>query len=290
MEDKVCCVHKDVFLRIQNTFVKFNVVSKDTATLCDHCPSLCFLCLWLQQSITLKETLAGSRRKWYWTTEVSSCCLRKNHPWRSSFHQKSQVRVSDFYMQTESQVSMGTDGNSHSEWPVGHLLFTQVRMSHLAKKVYRSWLPPFMFFNIALWWHVLHFACVFLNLCGRFAKFSVLSLNRFLRCSPFDEYKVWKRQVDNKSGTHNAFVGQWFVSENQKSDKTSVAGALCSSTEKGTQRLNTLVKSLLLRRTKDEKSKTTGQALVRSFVLAHSSAPTFLLTSQKIQYWTRTCF
>jgi transcription termination factor 2 len=25
-------------------------------------------------------------------------------------------------------------------------------------------------------------------------------LHRFLRCSPFDEYKVWKRQVDNKSG------------------------------------------------------------------------------------------
>ena len=24
--------------------------------------------------------------------------------------------------------------------------------------------------------------------------------SRFLRCSPFDEYKLWKRQVDNKSG------------------------------------------------------------------------------------------
>ena len=47
------------------------------------------------------------------------------------------------------------------------------------------------------------------------------SLLRFLRCSPFDEYKLWKRQVDNKSAT-------------------------------GTRRLNTLVKSLLLRRVKDE--------------------------------------
>ena len=32
--------------------------------------------------------------------------------------------------------------------------------------------------------------------------------------------------------------------------------------DKGTQRLNTLVKSLLLRRTKDQKSKSTGEALV----------------------------
>ncbi|KAK2148703.1 hypothetical protein LSH36_486g00023 [Paralvinella palmiformis] len=47
------------------------------------------------------------------------------------------------------------------------------------------------------------------------------SLLRFLRCSPFDEYQVWRRQVDNKSA-------------------------------KGTQRLNTLIKSLLLRRTKTQ--------------------------------------
>ncbi len=42
---------------------------------------------------------------------------------------------------------------------------------------------------------------------------------RFLRCSPFDEYMVWKRWVDNKSS-------------------------------QGTQRMNELVKTLLLRRTK----------------------------------------
>ena len=30
------------------------------------------------------------------------------------------------------------------------------------------------------------------------------SLLRFLRCSPFDEFKVWKRQVDNKSGKNLA--------------------------------------------------------------------------------------
>lgn len=57
------------------------------------------------------------------------------------------------------------------------------------------------------------------------------SLLRFLRCSPFDEYKVWKRQVDNK-------------------------------TEKGTQRLNTLIKTLLLRRTKDQTCPSTGLHLV----------------------------
>jgi len=50
------------------------------------------------------------------------------------------------------------------------------------------------------------------------------SLLRYLRCSPFDEYKVWKRQVDNRS-------------------------------EKGKQRLNTLIRTLLLRRTKDQTDK-----------------------------------
>ncbi|CAH1783191.1 unnamed protein product [Owenia fusiformis] len=57
------------------------------------------------------------------------------------------------------------------------------------------------------------------------------SLLRFLRCSPFDEYKVWKRQVDNKSS-------------------------------KGQGRLNILVKSLLLRRTKDQKRSSDGEPLV----------------------------
>ncbi|XP_014667810.1 PREDICTED: transcription termination factor 2-like [Priapulus caudatus] len=56
------------------------------------------------------------------------------------------------------------------------------------------------------------------------------ALLRFLRCSPFDEYKVWKRWVDNKSA-------------------------------QSTKRLSTLVKALLLRRTKDQKG-TCGEPLV----------------------------
>ncbi|NXM49532.1 TTF2 factor, partial [Gymnorhina tibicen] len=47
------------------------------------------------------------------------------------------------------------------------------------------------------------------------------SLLRFLRCSPFDEYKVWKYQVDN-------------------------------NTRKGGERLSLLTRSLLLQRTKDQ--------------------------------------
>ncbi|XP_043927482.1 transcription termination factor 2 [Protopterus annectens] len=47
------------------------------------------------------------------------------------------------------------------------------------------------------------------------------SLLRFLRCSPFDEYKLWKAQVDN-------------------------------GTKKGSERLNILTKTLLLRRMKDQ--------------------------------------
>ena len=34
------------------------------------------------------------------------------------------------------------------------------------------------------------------------------SLLRFLRCSPFDEYQVWRRQVDNKSGIDNTGSGE----------------------------------------------------------------------------------
>ncbi|NWX48250.1 TTF2 factor, partial [Steatornis caripensis] len=56
------------------------------------------------------------------------------------------------------------------------------------------------------------------------------SLLRFLRCSPFDEYKVWKYQVDN-------------------------------NTKKGGERLSLLTRSLLLRRTKDQLDST-GKALV----------------------------
>uniref|UniRef100_A0A8C5RDM0 Transcription termination factor 2 n=1 Tax=Leptobrachium leishanense TaxID=445787 RepID=A0A8C5RDM0_9ANUR len=56
------------------------------------------------------------------------------------------------------------------------------------------------------------------------------SLLRFLRCSPFDEFKLWKNQVDNGS-------------------------------RKGGERLNILTKSLLLRRTKDQLDST-GRPLV----------------------------
>uniref|UniRef100_A0A665V256 Transcription termination factor 2 n=1 Tax=Echeneis naucrates TaxID=173247 RepID=A0A665V256_ECHNA len=56
------------------------------------------------------------------------------------------------------------------------------------------------------------------------------SLLKFLRCSPFDEYKLWKAQVDNGSN-------------------------------RGRERLNILTRSLLLRRTKDQKDST-GKPLV----------------------------
>ncbi|KFM02008.1 Transcription termination factor 2, partial [Aptenodytes forsteri] len=56
------------------------------------------------------------------------------------------------------------------------------------------------------------------------------SLLRFLRCSPFDEHKVWKYQVDN-------------------------------NTKKGGERLSLLTRSLLLRRTKDQLDST-GKPLV----------------------------
>ena len=58
----------------------------------------------------------------------------------------------------------------------------------------------------------------------------MFSLVRFLRCTPFDEWTVWKQWVDKSP------MGQ--------------------------QRMNTLVKSLLLRRTKDQKSSVTGQQIV----------------------------
>ncbi|XP_067657488.1 transcription termination factor 2-like isoform X2 [Haliotis asinina] len=56
------------------------------------------------------------------------------------------------------------------------------------------------------------------------------SLLRFLRCSPFDEYKVWKRHVD-------------------------------TGKSHGTTKLNTIVRSLLLRRTKNQTGKE-GKPLV----------------------------
>lgn len=54
--------------------------------------------------------------------------------------------------------------------------------------------------------------------------------SRFLRCSPFDEYKLWKAQVDNGS-------------------------------KRGRERLNILTQNLLLRRTKDQMDST-GKPLV----------------------------
>nr|XP_046259676.1 transcription termination factor 2 isoform X2 [Scatophagus argus] len=56
------------------------------------------------------------------------------------------------------------------------------------------------------------------------------SLLKFLRCSPFDEYKLWKAQVDNGS-------------------------------KRGRERLNILTRNLLLRRTKDERDSS-GRPLV----------------------------
>ncbi|XP_077436808.1 transcription termination factor 2 isoform X2 [Vanacampus margaritifer] len=58
----------------------------------------------------------------------------------------------------------------------------------------------------------------------------VYSLLKFLRCSPFDEYKLWKAQVDNGS-------------------------------KRGRERLNILTRTLLLRRTKDQRDSL-GKPLV----------------------------
>jgi len=62
-------------------------------------------------------------------------------------------------------------------------------------------------------------------------ELDMYALIRFLRCTPFDEYMVWKRWVENKSA-------------------------------QASERLNMLIKSLLLRRTKDQKSNLTGKELV----------------------------
>ncbi|CAB4066414.1 TTF2 [Lepeophtheirus salmonis] len=73
-------------------------------------------------------------------------------------------------------------------------------------------------------------------------ELDLYSLIRFLRCSPFDEYRVWKTWVENK-------------------------------TSQGQTRMNTLIKSLLLRRTKDQKSSTTGNAIVdlpKKTIIEHS--------------------
>jgi len=62
-------------------------------------------------------------------------------------------------------------------------------------------------------------------------ELDMYALVRFIRCSPFDEYRVWKVWIDNKSA-------------------------------QGQQRMNTLVRSLMLRRTKETKSQATGKAIV----------------------------
>ena len=62
-------------------------------------------------------------------------------------------------------------------------------------------------------------------------ELDLYSLLRFLRCHPFDEYQVWKRWIEDNS-------------------------------DQGQGRMNTLVKTLMLRRTKDQKSLKTGKKLV----------------------------
>merc|ERR1719471_2448266 len=72
-------------------------------------------------------------------------------------------------------------------------------------------------------------------------ELDLYSLLRFLRCYPFDEYQVWKRWIDSKS------------SQSQ-------------------ERMNTLVRTLLLRRTKEQKSNVTGDKIVslpEKFKLEH---------------------
>ena len=62
-------------------------------------------------------------------------------------------------------------------------------------------------------------------------ELDLYSLLRFLRCYPFDEYQVWKKWIENNS-------------------------------VQGQERMNTLVRTLLLRRTKEQTSNITGKKLV----------------------------
>ena len=75
------------------------------------------------------------------------------------------------------------------------------------------------------------------------------SLLRFLNCHPFDEYQVWKRCIENSS-------------------------------DQGQERMNTLVKTLLLRRTKNQTSKKTGRKLVE-LPAKHTSQHIVTLTPQE---------
>lgn len=80
--------------------------------------------------------------------------------------------------------------------------------------------------------------CLSLNLYSVLPYFSFFlcpsQQKRFLRCSPFDEFNLWRSQVDN-------------------------------GTKKGGERLSILTRSLLLRRTKDQLDST-GKPLVISFM------------------------
>ena len=62
------------------------------------------------------------------------------------------------------------------------------------------------------------------------------SLIKFLRVSPFNELKFWKHEVDNKTAS-------------------------------GRKRMNSIVTSILLRRTKDQTDAKTGKPLVGTIML-----------------------
>lgn len=87
--------------------------------------------------------------------------------------------------------------------------------------------------------------CLPLNLYSMLPYFSFLlrpssQQKRFLRCSPFDEFNLWRSQVDN-------------------------------DTKKGGERLSILTRSLLLRRTKNQLDST-GKPLVISFMCVPGEA------------------
>ncbi|XP_030841222.1 transcription termination factor 2 [Strongylocentrotus purpuratus] len=80
----------------------------------------------------------------------------------------------------------------------------------------------------------------------------MFSLLRFLRCTPFDEYQVWKRQVEN-------------------------AGPKAKS-----ERLHTLVKGLLLRRTKEQKTSSGNPIVSLPEKKLHSHSISLLSEERKI--------
>merc|ERR1712142_920228 len=84
-------------------------------------------------------------------------------------------------------------------------------------------------------------------------ELDLYSLIRFLRVDPFDEYKVWKLWVDNK-------------------------------TSMGVTRMNTLVENLLLRRTKSQTSTVTGKAIVELPAKSVVSHPITLSEEEKKVY------